>query len=64
MLIPALAVFAPLYAQAYGNLIVPALLLFIGLAVRLRSSRFQVDADQEANAYTFNRGWTSRQVRI
>ena len=32
-LIPALAVVAPLYAQAYGNLFVPALLLVIGLAV-------------------------------
>jgi hypothetical protein len=33
--IPALAVFLPLHAQAYGNLFVPALLLVIGLGVRL-----------------------------
>ncbi len=43
LLIPALAVIAPLYAQAYGNLLVPALLLVIGLAARLRVSRFQTD---------------------
>jgi hypothetical protein len=46
LLIPALAVIAPLYAQAYGNLLAPALLLVIGLAIRLRSSRFQADADE------------------
>jgi hypothetical protein len=45
LLIPALAVIAPLYAQAYGNLIVPALLLVIGLAVRLRNSRCPVDTN-------------------
>jgi hypothetical protein len=37
LLFPALAVFVPLYAQAYGNLFVPALLLVIGLGVRLRA---------------------------
>ncbi len=36
-LIPGLAVFMPLYAQAYGNLFVPALLLLIGLGARLRT---------------------------
>ena len=33
--IPGLAIVTPLYAQAYGNLFVPALLLVIGLGVRL-----------------------------
>ena len=37
--IPSLAVFMPLYAQAYGNLFVPALLLVIGLSLRLRTMR-------------------------
>jgi hypothetical protein len=37
--IPALAVIMPLYAQAYGNLFVPALLLVIGLGMRLRALR-------------------------
>jgi hypothetical protein len=36
-LIPGLAVFAPQYAQAYGNLFFPALLLVIGLGLKLRS---------------------------
>jgi hypothetical protein len=35
LLIPGVAVVMPLYAQAYGNLFVPALLLVIGLGVRL-----------------------------
>ena len=35
LLIPGLAIVMPLYAQAYGNLFVPALLLVIGLGVRL-----------------------------
>ncbi len=35
LLIPGMAVFSPLYAQAYGNLFFPALLLLIGLGVRL-----------------------------
>ncbi len=35
LLIPGMAVFLPLYAQAYGNLFFPALLLLIGLGVRL-----------------------------
>jgi hypothetical protein len=43
LLIPALAVIAPLYAQAYGNLLVPALLLVVGLAIRLRSLNSQAD---------------------
>jgi len=34
-LIPGLAIVMPLYAQAYGNLFVPALLLVIGLGVRM-----------------------------
>ena len=34
--IPSLAILNPLYAQAYGNLFVPALLMVIGLALRLR----------------------------
>ena len=34
-LIPGLAIVMPLYAQAYGNLFAPALLLVIGLGVRL-----------------------------
>ncbi len=42
-LIPGLAIVMPLYAQAYGNLFVPALLLVIGLGVR-------VLAIQETNA--------------
>ena len=33
--IPGLAVFFPLYAQAYGNLFFPSLLLVVGLGVRL-----------------------------
>jgi hypothetical protein len=37
VLIPGLAVVMPLYAQAYGNLFVPALLLLIGLGARLRT---------------------------
>jgi hypothetical protein len=36
-LFPALAVVMPLYAQAYGNLFLPALLLVIGLGVKLRT---------------------------
>ncbi len=36
-LIPSLAVVMPLYAQAYGNLFVPALLMVIGLGLRLRA---------------------------
>ena len=36
-LIPGLAIVMPLYAQAYGNLFVPALLLVIGLGVRVRA---------------------------
>ncbi|MGC8641854.1 MAG: glycosyltransferase family 87 protein [Isosphaeraceae bacterium] len=36
-LIPATAVFTPLYAQAYGNLFVPAVLLVIGLGVKPRT---------------------------
>jgi len=34
-LIPGLAIVMPLYAQAYGNLFVPSLLLLIGLGVRV-----------------------------
>jgi hypothetical protein len=34
--IPALALFTALYAQAYGNLFVPAVLLVIGLGTKLR----------------------------
>jgi len=34
--IPATAVFVPLYAQAYGNLFVPALLLVVGLGLACR----------------------------
>ena len=36
-LIPGLAVISPLYAQAYGNLFVPAVLLLIGLGIKLRA---------------------------
>jgi hypothetical protein len=36
LLIPALAIFMPLYAQACGNLFIPALLLVLGLGIRLR----------------------------
>jgi hypothetical protein len=36
LLIPSLAVFMPLYAQAYGNLFFPAMLLVIGLGLKLR----------------------------
>ena len=35
LLIPGLAIVMPLYAQAYGNLFVPALLLVIGLGARV-----------------------------
>jgi hypothetical protein len=35
-LIPALAIIMPIYAQAYGNLAVPALLLVFGLGLRLK----------------------------
>jgi hypothetical protein len=38
LLIPGLAVFMPLYAQAYGNLFVPALLLVFGLGGKLRAA--------------------------
>ena len=34
-LIPSVAIVMPLYAQAYGNLFIPALLLVVGLGVRL-----------------------------
>ena len=37
-LLPGLAVFMPLYAQAYGNLFAPALLLVIGLGLKLRAT--------------------------
>ncbi len=37
--IPATAIAFPLYAQAYGNLFVPALLLVIGLGVKLHALR-------------------------
>lgn len=37
LLIPGLAIVMPLYAQAYGNLFVPALLLVLGLGVKLRA---------------------------
>lgn len=36
LLIPAFAVFMPLVAQAYGNLFFPAMMLVLGLGVRLR----------------------------
>jgi len=36
-LIPGLAIVMPLYAQAYGNLFVPALLLVIGLGMKLNA---------------------------
>ncbi|QEH38677.1 hypothetical protein OJF2_72830 [Aquisphaera giovannonii] len=39
LLAPATAVFTPLYAQAYGNLFVPALILVLGLGLRLRDIR-------------------------
>jgi hypothetical protein len=38
-LIPALALPLPLYAQAYGNLFVPALLLLFGLGVILHKAK-------------------------
>jgi alpha-1,2-mannosyltransferase len=61
LLIPALAVIAPLYAQAYGNLLAPALLLVIGLAIRLRSSRFQADADAGTTAlHSSQSRWTEK----
>jgi hypothetical protein len=41
-LIPSLAVVMPLYAQAYGNLFVPALLLVIGLGLKLRAMRQEI----------------------
>ena len=37
LFIPSLAVVMPLYAQAYGNLFMPALLLVIGLGLKLRA---------------------------
>jgi hypothetical protein len=46
LLIPAIAIVTPIYAQAYGNLFVPALLLVIGLGVKLRGmSRGAVTAN-------------------
>jgi hypothetical protein len=45
LLIPATAAFAPLYAQAYGNLFVPALLLVIGLGLKLLAVREAAGAD-------------------
>jgi hypothetical protein len=48
LLIPALAIFAPLYAQAYGNLFVPALLLVFGLGSKLVAIRGQAEAGPTA----------------
>jgi hypothetical protein len=48
LLIPGLAVFAPLDAQAYGNLFVPALLLVFGLGLKLLAMRRPTEADDES----------------
>ncbi len=39
LLIPALAIVMPLYAQAYGNLFIPSLLLVFGLGSKLRAMK-------------------------
>jgi hypothetical protein len=41
LFIPALAIFMPLYAQACGNLFIPAFLLVLGLGIRLRQVGIQ-----------------------
>jgi hypothetical protein len=58
--IPALAVFMPLVAQAYGNLFVPALLLVIGLGMRLRSIGRQnkVEASWKSRQHLVSRTFT------
>jgi hypothetical protein len=42
-LIPATAIVMPLYAQAYGNLFVPASLLVFGLGLKLRTMRTEAE---------------------
>ena len=56
-LIPGLAVFMPLYAQAYGNLFVPALLLVIGLGVKLRAITPQDSHDDLERGLHLQRAW-------
>lgn len=48
--IPGLAVFAPLYAQAYGNLFLPALMLTVGLGLKLRAITRQGREEREATS--------------
>jgi alpha-1,2-mannosyltransferase len=47
-LIPGLAIAMPLYAQAYGNLFVPALLLVIGLGAKLWAMQKPATIDSQA----------------
>jgi hypothetical protein len=49
--IPALAVFMPLYAQACGNLFMPALLLVVGLGLRLYAERKPAAAESSWKAH-------------
>ncbi|MFO0892121.1 MAG: glycosyltransferase family 87 protein [Isosphaeraceae bacterium] len=53
--IPGLAVVAPVSAQAYGNLFVPAVLLVVGLGLRLGATR-RVDEFRGAMALVHGRG--------
>ncbi len=50
LLIPALAIPFPLYAQAYGNLFVPALLLVLTLGWKLRQTTQDEAREREAEA--------------
>lgn len=50
LLIPALAILAPLSAQAYGNLFVPALLLVLGLGMKLTRIRRVAGVDVGASS--------------
>jgi hypothetical protein len=50
LLIPALAIVLPIYAQAYGNLIVPAILLIFGLGLRLRGMQGEIETADRAQS--------------
>jgi hypothetical protein len=52
--IPALAIVMPIYAQAYGNLIVPALLLVLGLGLRLKGMRPGLETGRYRQSLTMN----------
>jgi hypothetical protein len=58
--IPATAVFMPLYAQAYGNLFVPALLLLLGLGLACRRESRMSIRDVPALRWSGQRAMSSR----